>query len=145
MEDLKRQIRRLTGPQLIELRKYINNWRPTGEPSESLSWIEITFEFECKRLMLGFIQPAVKQIVRSYVPDLESFFKQACPVESKPVTKRVILSTGIDLLYKDLSGLGVVVSPKVLANSLCNVPAVLDRAFPGYARNGMLNIIVKRG
>lgn len=144
MDDLKRQIRQLSGPELSELRKYINNWRPTGDSSESSSWVVETFESECKRLVLGFVQPATKQIVIRHGPGLESFLDQACP-ESKLITRRVILATGIHLLYNDLEEMGVVVSPKVLANNLPRVVAVLDRAFPGYARHGMLKMIVKRG
>jgi hypothetical protein len=144
MDHLKRQIRQLSGPQLNELRRYINNWRPTGEPSERLSWVEETFESECKRLMIGFIQPAARQLVRNHTPDLESFLDLTCP-KAKVSTRRVILATGIDLLYKDLGNMGVVVNPKVLANNLPRIPAVLDRAFPGYARFGMLRLIVKRG
>jgi len=141
---LKRRIRQMSPQELEELKRYINNWRPTGEPSESLSWVIEAFETECKRLLLGFIQPAVRDIVRGHTPELESFFKVACP-DSKVVTKRVILATGLDLLYKNLRDMGVAVSPRVLANNLPRVSSVLDAAFPGYARHGMLSAIVKRG
>jgi hypothetical protein len=144
MDDLKRQIRQLSNPELIELRKYINNWRPTGQPSERLSWVTETFESECKRLMLGFVQPAALQIVRTHTSDIESFLNLTCP-ETKVITRRGVLATGIDLLYKNLGEMGVVVSPKVLANNLSRIPAVLDRAFPGYARFGLLKMIVQRG
>lgn len=144
MDDLKRQIRQLSGPQLIELRRYINNWRPTDQPSEGSSWVVETFESECKRLVLGFVQPATKQIVNRHIPELESFLNQACP-GIKLITKRVILATGLDLLYKNLGDMRVIVSPKVLANNIPRIPAVLDGAFPGYARSGMLRMIVKRG
>ena len=143
MQNLKRQIRQLTAPQLVELRKYINNWRPTDELSGS-SWVEETFESECKRLLLGFVSPATRQIVRVHTMDLERFLTLTCP-ETKINTRRVVLATGINLLYEDLEGMGVVaISPKVLANNLPRIPAVLDRAFPGYARYRMLKIIVRQ-
>lgn len=144
LKELKRQIRELTGPQLTELRKYINNWRTTDQPSEGSLWTVEVFEAECKQLMLGFVQPAVRDIVRSHTPELTSFIDQACP-GAKTLTKRVVLATGINLLYRNLREMGVTVSPKVLANNLPRLPAVLDAAFPGYARSGMLNMIVKRG
>src|SRR5262245_47194145 len=115
MEHLKRQIRQLNPEQLSELRTYINNWRPTEKPSEKSSWIVDAFEVECKRLMLGFVQPAAKDIVRAHAPELEDFFNKACP-EKGVVTKRVVLATGLDLLYKNLRGMDVTVNPKVLAN-----------------------------
>lgn len=94
--------------------------------------------------MLGFVHPATLKLVRTHTPELEIFLGRACPNTRIP-TKRVILATGISLLCKNLGEMGVAVSPKTLANNLPRIPAVLDLAFPGYARSGMLRMIVKRG
>lgn len=147
LDDLKRQIRKLSEPELLELRRYINNWRPTAGPSESTLWTVETFAAECESLVLGFVQPPVKRLVSNHTPELESFLQDACRATPglKLITKRAIFSSGLKLLHKNLVEIGIPVSPRVLANHMPRLPAVLDIAFPGYSYSGMLRMIVKKG
>jgi hypothetical protein len=59
--------------------------------------------------------------------------------------RRALLGVGVDLLYLDLRRAGMTVTARTLMACVHQVPAVLDKAFPGYARSGLLGMVVGRG
>lgn len=58
------------------------------------------------------------------------------------VHRRALLSLGFEMLYRDLLRAGFSVTSRTLMSCAHQVPAVLDRAFPGYARSGKLGMVV---
>lgn len=60
-----------------------------------------------------------------------------------PVRERALLRTGIRLLYDDLVEMGFPVSARTLLSHLHRLPAIFDRHFPGYARSGILGIVIR--
>lgn len=58
--------------------------------------------------------------------------------------RRALLALGVELLYRDLARAGFSVSARTLMACAHQVPAALDKAFPGYARAGLLGMVVGR-
>lgn len=56
--------------------------------------------------------------------------------------RRALLALGVELLYRDLRRAGMTVTSRTLMQCAHQLPAVLDRAFPGYARSGKLGMVV---
>lgn len=65
-------------------------------------------------------------------------------VTSTKATRLTILRMGIELLHADLSGwMDQPVTGGILVRHIDKIPSVLDKHFPGYARSGLLNMIVQ--
>jgi len=75
--------------------------------------------------------------------ELEAFAAGA-GVRSRPA-RRALLAIGLDLLHRDLRAAGFSVSARTLMSCAHQVPGVLDKAFPGYARAGLLGMVVGEG
>ncbi|MDO8614507.1 MAG: hypothetical protein Q7T33_02070 [Dehalococcoidia bacterium] len=58
------------------------------------------------------------------------------------VRRRALLALGVELLHRDLRRAGMTVTSRTLMACVHQVPAVLDKAFPGYARSGLLGMVV---
>lgn len=58
------------------------------------------------------------------------------------VSGRALLAVGIDCLYRDLRRAGMTVTARTLMACVHQVPAALDKSFPGYAQSGLLGMIV---
>jgi hypothetical protein len=58
-------------------------------------------------------------------------------------TRIALLRMGLPLLYADLGWMDVAVNGATIVRYLHRLPAVFDRHFPGYARIGLLSIIVE--
>lgn len=74
--------------------------------------------------------------------DLGQFFAQHAPARAQ---RRALLAVGVELLYRDLARAGMSVTSRTLMSCVHQVPGVLDKAFPGYARAGHLGMIVGAG
>lgn len=62
---------------------------------------------------------------------------------SARVQRRALLALGVELLYRDLRiGPGFSVTSRTLMACIHQVPAVLDKNFPGYASSGLLGMII---
>lgn len=80
--------------------------------------------------------------LRAKAADLEPFLARAAPDR---VNRRALLALGVELLHIDLVRAGFSVTARTLMSCAHQLPAVLDRAFPGYARCGRLGMIVGEG
>lgn len=80
--------------------------------------------------------------LRVKAADLEPFLARAAPDR---VGRRALLTLGVELLHIDLARAGFSVTARTLMSCAHQLPAVLDRAFPGYARCGRLGMIVGDG
>ena len=56
--------------------------------------------------------------------------------------RAALLRLGVELLRRDLARAGMTVTSRTLVACCHQVPAVLDRAFPGYAASGLLGMVV---
>lgn len=70
---------------------------------------------------------------------LGRFLAQHAPARAQ---RRALLAVGVELLYRDLARAGMSVTSRTLMSCLHQVPGVLDKYFPGYARAGALGMIV---
>lgn len=73
------------------------------------------------------------------VPATMIFFRR---VTTNRVKLRALIRVSIGLLYKDLNKLGLSVSTRTMMAHWHRVPAVIDSAFPGYARLGVLGLLL---
>jgi hypothetical protein len=140
LTELKKQVRALGPAQRAELRAYIDGLGQfIGRPdSGSPAWILHVLEDSCVRLGLGgFLNTAARNDVSTHSPMLVDYLARGCP-GCNLVIQRAVLATGLDLLYRDLAGAQIPVNATILARNLPRVPAVMDKAFPGYAQFGML-------
>lgn len=60
------------------------------------------------------------------------------------IRERGLIRLGVKLLMADLGRMGVAVSARALMSTVHQIPAVLDRAFPGYAAAGRLYLVVRK-
>ena len=56
---------------------------------------------------------------------------------------RAILSIAVDLLYRDLTQMGLTTSSRTIMQHLHRIPAVLNKQFPGYAKMGWLGMLLR--
>ncbi len=55
-----------------------------------------------------------------------------------------LLDLGFELLYHDLTKMGVPISAWTMMNHIHRLPAIFDLHFPGYARAGMLGMLFRK-
>jgi hypothetical protein len=111
---------------------------------------ELVIDAICQTLKkLNVDTPSPKALIKSsaYVSaqgkmdDLSEFFKKA---SSKRIVQLSLLKVAVELLYQDMvNWQGVAVSAHTILAQIHRLPAVLNRAFPGYADTGCLAAIVK--
>jgi hypothetical protein len=79
-------------------------------------------------------------------------FKAKCPelmrwlrrVVRTRTEQRAVLKMGVTLLYENMVKAGFPASARTVRNHIHRVPSVINQAFPGYAKNGMLALIVRK-
>lgn len=85
-------------------------------------------------------RPRTMTALRAALSDLMKFLAQAHP---RRAGQRMVLDLGIGLLYDNLIELGVPPTASVMLAQIHRVPALIDRAFPGYAGAGLLRMLVR--
>jgi len=66
---------------------------------------------------------------------------------STPLTRAGLLAffrLGITLLHRNMHEMNVSVSIRTVMNHTHRIPSVIEQSFPGYARNGLLGLIIRR-
>jgi hypothetical protein len=58
--------------------------------------------------------------------------------------KRAFLCEAVRLLYEDLCGMNIAVSARTVMAHAHRIPAVVNKAFPGYAQGGFLAMVVRK-
>ena len=151
LDNIKSELRKLDQKQLGELGAYIKGLRAVGgKPGgaqQKHSWVYDAFEAECKKLGLGFITKGVRAIVLQREAFLLQFLADGLPEDrhKELPLKRSIISAGVVLLYDDMLENGRVTNPRNLAFGLDRLPAVINRAFPGYAAAKLLFMMANQG
>lgn len=93
----------------------------------------------------GLERPTVNRLKKSNqyksfcekVEDLKAFFKP--PTSTHFVS---YLSLGFPLLVRNLQRMGLAATSRTMMAHAHRIPAVINQAFPGYAENGMLSMIL---
>lgn len=78
---------------------------------------------------------------RDKVPGLMKYLSSN---DRSRIEQRAILSMGVELLYENLIENGIPVSARMLMAHVHRIPSVLNAAFPGYAKAGLLTWVVKK-
>lgn len=73
------------------------------------------------------------------VPAIAKFLK---PCGAR-VKQRALLHVGIELLFADLQKIGLAATSRLVMAHAHRIPAVINRAFPGYAQQGLLHLIIR--
>lgn len=60
------------------------------------------------------------------------------------IEQEALLTTVIDLLSQDIARLKIPLTGTVILNNLHRIPGVVDKHFPGYAKAGLLKLILRR-
>lgn len=77
--------------------------------------------------------------LRDKAPAVSAFLRGAA---ADKVARAALLDLGLELLYKNLAGRGYPASARTLVRQIHRLPAVVDAAFPGYARAGLLGMVL---
>jgi hypothetical protein len=100
-----------------------------------------------RNMGVEFASPSMLRQNRGYqkfsekVPGIIQFLNAAT---TNRVDQRAVLALGIRLLYKQLESWGLPVTALVIMNNAYRIPSLINRAFPGYARSGMLSWIIRK-
>ena len=78
---------------------------------------------------------------RQNVPGVMQFLDRARLSRGERTT---LLKVGIRLLYQNLTQMGIAVSAMTLMQHFHRLPACINRAYPTYAENGYLRLVVAR-
>jgi len=88
----------------------------------------------------GVLMRAIDSRFRQKLPGLLTYLRNAHPQRQGQI---VVLRMGVELLYKDMTNAGYPVTARTLMGHIHRLPAAINRAFPGYARGGMMQWIVR--
>jgi len=80
-----------------------------------------------------------------------AFYEKAAAVEafaarhtSTRTQRLALLELGVDLLYRDLTKIGLPTSTRSLMRHVHRIPSVIDASFPDYAKLGLLRMVMQR-
>lgn len=59
--------------------------------------------------------------------------------------QRMLFKMGLDCLVLEARERGWALNPRLVMRQLHRLPSLIDRMFPGYAENGLLHVIIKKG
>lgn len=77
---------------------------------------------------------------REKVPDLMTYIRRAAHTRNE---QRALLRMGISLLYDNMTKAGFPVSARTIRNNIHRLPSIFNMTFPGYARAGLLSMLLK--
>lgn len=73
-------------------------------------------------------------------PEVMQFIRQAVKARNQ---QRALLSLGITLLYENMTKAGYTTTARSLMNNIHRLPSIFNQHFPGYAKAGMLGMVLK--
>jgi hypothetical protein len=78
--------------------------------------------------------------MKAKAPDILSFIRGQAGTRNQ---QRALLALGINLLYENMTKVGLPVSAMLLMGHIHRLPSIFNQNFPGYARSGFLGMLVK--
>jgi hypothetical protein len=118
--------------ELLVLDSISNVLRSRGEELNSVAWLKKSSRYAAFKAKL---------------PNVFKFLnKEPLPGIAKlsNVEIRAILEIGVKLVIDHMQFIGAPVTGRNIMNHIHSLPAMLNRMFPGYARSGMLHMLVRR-
>lgn len=118
-----------------------------GVPDEALDLLAVIAEevlrFSGERVSAaGLARTAQFPAFRAKARELAAFAALHAQTRAQ---RRALMAAGVELLRRDLARAGLSVTSRTLMSCVHQVPAVLARAFPGYAEAGLLRMVVGAG
>lgn len=83
--------------------------------------------------------PAFREDLKSVMAFLEN---NGAPLTR--IERQTLLNFGVELLYKNMTEMGVPISGTTVIRHFHRIPAVFNAAFPGYASAGLLRMIIRK-
>jgi len=78
---------------------------------------------------------------REKVPPVVSYIRR---IGKDRNTQRAFLNIGIELLHEDLITITIAATSRTMMLHSHRIPAVLNRAFPGYLQAGLMHMILRK-
>lgn len=149
LDQILPKLSQLTADELSSLRSRISALASLGGVSFTNSNADLVLEAICDYLTSkGLEHPYPNQLRKS--PQYRSFANKCDAVilylgTKVRIEQRALLALGVDLLYKNLGDIGIAVTSRTMMAHIHRLPACMNRAFPGYAANGHLSFVIRRG
>jgi hypothetical protein len=157
-DDILASLPQLNRAQLLDLRKRIGAFISLGMHASVINTPkELVDEDLCVEVIIEVVslrgrsfiskeqfkgQAGYKRFQESVV-NVMKFVREALPGAQR-IEHRVVLHLGVRLLCENMAELNQPVTHGAVMRQFGRIPALYDRAFPGYARMGVLGIVVNR-
>ena len=79
---------------------------------------------------------------RTFAPKVRDLMPYIRAAHDQRSGQHALLRLGLQLLYDDMTDRQLAVSARTLLANIHRVPAVLNKAFPNYAKAGLLHWVV---
>jgi hypothetical protein len=150
IDQVLRLLPRLTKHELDEVKEQINLLRTVGPSTqrevgdEASELLQAIVTFLSSRGLEYNTMAMLRKVdqYEAFADKAKNVFRFMKGVEGR-TKKRAFLSLAAELLYDDLTSMDVAVSARTMMSHTHRIPAVINKNFPGYARAGMLGIIVR--
>jgi hypothetical protein len=112
--------------ELMMLEAISNVLRSQGEELNSVAWLKKSSRYAA---------------FKNNLPPVFEFLNH---VKLSNTEMRAILEIGVQLVIENMHFIGAPVTGRSIMNHIRSMPAAINRMFPGYARSGMLHMLVRR-
>jgi hypothetical protein len=159
LDDLKRQIGSLSSRDQDDLVKFIKAGRSLGGSNaspkkhdgrtsiedvllETISQYARDKGIEFVTVERLRASQQMKQAREKLAEGLEDYLRNA--VAKNRIELRAFMKLAISLVFKEMAQLRLSASGRTVLAYVHRIPAVINKAFPGYASSGMLHLIFQR-
>jgi hypothetical protein len=158
ISEIMRAVPRLSRTALRQLRKAVNDALATSDDVGDRALEQQVLDAICAAIKPHcFCSPAILRGNGSYASFRVKLFDEALAEADGGRTiegwlwqsgldrraRQAVLHYGFTMLLDELRSRGMVVDGVLLMNQTHRLPACVDRAFPGYAANGMLGMLFR--
>lgn len=161
LDELKRDCHRLSRDEKQRLRDYLSMLLGTGSKSvaekankgatierdtalilETIADVcrDRGIEMEGKHAAMLKVHPAFPAFAEK-CDMLKSYIDRSC--DRSRVAKLAFIRLAVELLVTNLQQMRVPISASVVMNHVHRLPAVMDQNFPGYAKSGLLGMVIR--
>jgi len=79
---------------------------------------------------------------KAKVPGVARFLNQRRQLSRQDL--RAMFAFALELLIEDMQSMNMAIGARNIMNHIHRIPSVVNRAFPGYAQSGLLELLIKR-
>ena len=140
----------LTGSELEQVKQQINMLRAVGPSTqqqvgdEAMELLQAIVMFLSSKGLEYNSAVMLRQISQYsvFADKAKNVFRFMRGIDNR-TQKRAFLLLAVELLYKDLTAMGIAVSARTVMSHVHRIPAVVNKSFPFYAKSGLLKMIVR--